>query len=335
MQLGMKSGSHRRPFFISARLALLCISMSSGACAPLLRGMFAPRRLSRALSSNAGGPSLDGQVCWVIGGAGLIGSGIARGLLRAGATVIVNSRHEQRLAALSNELGHPEKLVTLHGSMMPDGAEDTIEAAMGLSDGHLDHVVVHSAVRWWGRVGEMDETGTLSAMNSGAGSRRGWLLNLSHDAFATQAVQLPLMQFAAAKRLLPRLAEVPNASYTFVTGGAGEEARSAIGQINAQAVWGLAAAVRTEMRDSPLKVNEVRVGLRFNRKLEERLAEPREQPLSHEVGRICAGIAAAPAEEAPGELLPLFSQQELQDLRARFPASNKGYSVYYSPEDVF
>ena len=50
MQLGMKRG----PLFHQREtLALLRISMSSGACAPLLRGMFAPRRLSRALSSNA------------------------------------------------------------------------------------------------------------------------------------------------------------------------------------------------------------------------------------------------------------------------------------------
>lgn len=243
--------------------------------------------------------------------------------------------HKPRLEALSSELGHPEKLVTLNGSMLPDAAHDTVEQAMELTAGKLDHVVVHSAVRWWGRRGETDETGTLSTMNTDKGARHGWLLNLSHEDFAAQAVQLPLMQFAAARLLVPRLSNVPDASYTFVTGGAGEEARSAIGQINAQAVWGLAAAVRTEMRESPLKVNEVRVGLRFNRKLAERLAEPRDEPLSHEVGRICAGIAAAPAGAAPGELLSLFSQQEVEELRSRFPVSNKGYSVYYSPEDVF
>ena len=85
------------------------------------------------------------------------------------------------------------------------------------------------------------------------------------------------MQFAAARLLVPRLAGVPGASYTFVTGGAGEEARSPIGQINAQAVWGLAAALRTEGNKrhivSPLKMNEVRVGMRFNRRLEERRAD--------------------------------------------------------------
>ena len=79
----------------------------------------------------------------------------------------------------------------------------------------------------------------------------------------------------AARLLVPRLRPVPNSSYTFVTGGAGEEARSALGQINAQAVWGLAAAMRTDARHYPsasgaTKISEVRVGLRFNRRVEER-----------------------------------------------------------------
>ena len=46
--------------------------------------------------------------------AGLIGKGIAHGLLRAGATVVVNSRHPSRLSDLAEELGHPEKLALFY-----------------------------------------------------------------------------------------------------------------------------------------------------------------------------------------------------------------------------
>lgn len=63
---------------------------------------------SRRLSSAAGGPSLDGKICWVIGGAGIIGTGIARGLLRAGATVIVNSR-ESRRPGIHAHSGHHDQ----------------------------------------------------------------------------------------------------------------------------------------------------------------------------------------------------------------------------------
>ena len=70
-------------------------------------------------------------------------------MLRAGATVLCNSRHKSRLEALAEELGHPETLVTLHRSMMPEEAEATVAAAMELTAGRLDHVVAHSAVRYY------------------------------------------------------------------------------------------------------------------------------------------------------------------------------------------
>ena len=61
---------------------------------------------------------LANQVAWVVGGVGPIGSGLARGLLRAGATVIVNSRYQNRLDTLSEELGHPEKLLCINETMV-------------------------------------------------------------------------------------------------------------------------------------------------------------------------------------------------------------------------
>lgn len=282
--------------------------------------------------------SLDGQFAWVVGGAGQIGTGIVRGLLRAGATVICNSRHKPRLKALAAELGHPEKLIAFNGSMMPDGAEATINEVMELTAGQLNHVVAHSAVRWWGpgscTYRDGDETATLDAMNAGA---RGNLLDLSVDEFAAAAVALPQMQFAAARLLVPRLQAVEGASYTFVTGGSGEDARSPLGQINAQAVWGLAAALRSECKNkkASLKVSEVRVGLRFNRTVEERRAEPRDQPLSHDVGTICAGLAAARGhDEWANALHPLNSNEDVLEAKRVFPASDKAYATFFSPEDI-
>ena len=132
---------------------------------------------------------LDGKIAWVIGGAGVIGTGLAHGLLRAGATVIVNSRYKARLQALVEELGHPEKLVTYQGSMLAEGAEATTHGVMELTAGQLDHVVTHSAVRWWGAHNDGDETNTLQNIGS-----RGSLLHLSVDDFSQSAVALPQMQ---------------------------------------------------------------------------------------------------------------------------------------------
>lgn len=279
--------------------------------------------------------SLEGKICWVIGGAGQIGTGLVRGLLRAGGTVICNSRHELRLKALTTELGHPEKLIAFQGSMMPGEAEDTINRVMNFTAGQLDHVVVHSAVRWWGSGSctyrDGDETGTLAALGtSGSGS----ILDLSVSEFGEHAVVLPQMQFAACRLLVPRLTHVDNASYTFVTGGGGEDARSSLGQINAQAVWGLAAALRSETNQK-LRVSEVRVGLKFNRTVEERRAEPRETPLSHDVGTICAGIAAA--EPGGGAwrnaLHELDCSDDVARAKADFPALDRAYTTFFSPEE--
>ena len=92
----------------------------------------APNIAARALSSasSSSSNSLAGHTAWVVGGAGPIGQGIAHGLLRAGATVVVNSRFQNRLAALSAELGNPENLITVHGSLMAGDAERTVNDAL-------------------------------------------------------------------------------------------------------------------------------------------------------------------------------------------------------------
>jgi NAD(P)-dependent dehydrogenase (short-subunit alcohol dehydrogenase family) len=170
--------------------------------------------------------SLEGKLVWMVGGAGLIGSGIARGYLQAGATVICNSRYDARLQRLSEDLGHPDRLIAFRGSLMADQAESTVNAVMELTAGKLDHVVTHSAVRWWGEENrDGDETNTL--VNCGV---RGSLFDMTSQDFHQQAMILPQMHFAAARLLVPRLQQVPNSTYIFVTGGIGE--RSPIGQIN-------------------------------------------------------------------------------------------------------
>jgi NAD(P)-dependent dehydrogenase (short-subunit alcohol dehydrogenase family) len=264
--------------------------------------------------------SLEGKIVWMVGGAGLIGTGLARGYLHAGATVICNSRYDARLQRLSEDLGHPERLIAFRGSMLPDQSEQTVNAVMELTAGKLDHVVTHSAVRWWGGDNrDGDETNLL--VNSGV---RGSLFDMSMEDFTHQAMMLPQMHFATARLLFPRLQQVPNSTYIFVTGGIGE--RSPIGQINAKAVWGLAAAMRAEGRvgvNLGVNVEEVRVGLRFNRSAEERRADPRDEPLSHDIGHICAGIAAAPAESLRCELHKLDSADDVAATKQRFPVLNE------------
>ena len=176
---------------------------------------------------------LEGQVAWVVGGVGIVGSGLAHGLLAAGATVIVNSRHEQRLEKISEAMGHPARLVTVGASMLPGRAEITVEQVMDMTSNQLDHVVAHAGGRPWASGGG-DETSTTY--------NRGSVLHIPADEYASAASQLGSFHFAAASLLLPRLTDAGKGSYTFVTSStsAAWGPRSYMTQVNSYGVMGLA-----------------------------------------------------------------------------------------------
>ena len=85
--------------------------------------------------------SLEGKVCWVVGGVDTVGRNLVRGLLDAGAMVVVNSRTASRLEHLAETLGQPDRLATVHGSLLPENADKTISNVMNLTAQRLDHVV--------------------------------------------------------------------------------------------------------------------------------------------------------------------------------------------------
>eukprot|EP00971_Amphidinium_carterae_P142463 2821887-Amphidinium_carterae.2 len=102
---------------------------------------------------------LDKSVAWVVGGAGVIGSGICRGLLRAGATVILSSRKPEKLASIEKHLGYPTNLITLEGTMLPEGIDALLQRALGhpeLNGRLIKHVVAHNGVRWWATGGAQE-----------------------------------------------------------------------------------------------------------------------------------------------------------------------------------
>ena len=120
---------------------------------------------------------------------------------------------------------------------------------------------------------------------------------MTSDDFASSSSRLSNLHFSAAKTLIPKLEASTNASYTFVTGDGGGHIsgkRSALGELNSYHIWGLSAAMRLELAltNPNIACREVRVGLPVNRSEEERLKEPRDRPLSEDIGDLCAGLAA-------------------------------------------
>lgn len=61
--------------------------------------------------------TLDGKTVLVLGGAGEVGEGIVRGLLEAGARVVVPSRSDERLRGLRQRLGSPANLLPVLGDV--------------------------------------------------------------------------------------------------------------------------------------------------------------------------------------------------------------------------
>jgi len=238
------------------------------------------------------------QNVWIVGGVGVVGRGIARSLLRCGATVIVNSRSSERLRRFDADIGDDgaDRLVTVQGSLLPGYASKTVDQTLGALP--LHHVVAHGALRFGG--GYVDETHSLSTTGGG-------LLQLSHEEFARAATHLASLHFSAAQELIPRvqfaapgLAEGVG-TYTIVTGrGAGHPAAGtktpAMADVNQYQVWGLASALRHQHLKM-INVRELRVLLGVNRPEDARREEPREVPLSCRIGDLCAGMVAHPQED--------------------------------------
>lgn len=265
--------------------------------------------------------SLINQTVWVVGGVGVVGRGITRGLLQAGATVIVNSRSAQRLDTLQETLQYPKRLITIEESLLPGRASYTVNET--LKNHSLHHVVAHGAVRWWARptpgVYEFyeykagcDETYSLNIKSSEK------LLEMPMEDFTISSAQLTSLHLSAAQNLIPKL-EGKQPTYTFVTGdGSGKPggSRTAMGEINSHHVWGLSAALRHELQqDESNLVNcrEIRVGL------------PMESTkgLSEDLGYLCAGMACQSKEA--GTLLNLDQKIQLQ-------AALEGYPMNPDPE---
>lgn len=262
--------------------------------------------------------SLAGKAALVAGGVGPIGRAVARGLLQAGADVIINSRSEAKLAALAKDLGHPSRLHCVHGTMMPSGVDRTMEKVLAI--GTPSHVVAHAGVAWFTASGDEDETNILvSPKNS--------LLEMDRDVFSQNTGLLVDMHFSIAALLIPKMRQMEGCSYTFLTGTSATMQRqlSPLTRINTHALSGLASALRAECRSNAdsIYLSELRVGNLPLRDLPAMSKDPSQMPLSAELGMLAAGLATAgrnwPGPQAGGDLYCVNDLDDLKQLRVRFP----------------
>lgn len=259
--------------------------------------------------------SLVNSVAWVVGGKGVIGRNLCRGLLEAGATVIISSRNEERLQRLSDDLNHPSNLVAIKGSLLDGKAEELVREAMGMVGQELNHVVAHGGVRWW--------SPKFANENHRSIFHREAILDLKQEDFFRQSIQVAAAHHTIAQHLVPRLrASVSLPTYTFVTGNQPHVVGGSVqpmAYLNAASLSSFAQALKMELAKEsprPIPVSVLKVGLPLGRPIDMQLESPRHRPLSHDLGLICAGMATARSE---GIEVQINEQGDVEALLKRFP----------------
>lgn len=239
---------------------------------------------------------LADRTALVAGGTGSVGQVVVGAFLEAGATVVVPSRSEQKLAGLKDSLGaaHPERLVTLVGSLSDEQDSVRVREEVRERAGPLDAVVASLG-------GFVPAPAVLDAP----------LADLKH---ALEGYLLA--HFMVAKALLSALEE-RSGSYTFINGplafrpmfpGTGLVSIATAGQTM------LARTIMKERADEPVRINELVIYTSFGWSDDERRdAGPVSQG---DVGRFLAYLAADEGAGVRGETIHLDSLDPLRALRA-------------------
>lgn len=188
---------------------------------------------------------LTDRTALVAGGTGSVGQVVVAGLLEAGATVVVPSRMEPKLAELRRSLDDhaPERLVTLVGDLSDEKDAVRVREAVMERAGPLD-----AAVATLG--GFVPAPSVLEApLSDLKGVLDGYLL----------------AHFMVAKTLLPALEE-RSGSYTFINGPLAFRPMfpgTALVSIATAGQAMLARTVMNEEADGPVRINELVLYTRF------------------------------------------------------------------------
>ena len=201
--------------------------------------------------------NLSEKVVFVAGGAGGVGEGIVRSLLKAGAIVFTASRRQERLEQLRERLS-PVATDRLNGIV---GDLGDFEKAATLRDqiiaqcDRLDAVVASLGGTWDGDLP---------------------MTQVSMDDWQKYLYTNLTTHFVCARTFLPLLEHQPGSSYTFLGGTAAEKAvpnYSLVG-IPAAGQLMMAKVLMQEMKDSPVRINEVVINSLINTRLTAEKAQP-------------------------------------------------------------
>lgn len=196
--------------------------------------------------------ALQDKVAIVTGATGIVGEGIARAFLDAGATLICPIRSAGKEAGLRAALGSPDTARLDTPVDDYSSAEGSKQLARYVQVKHraVDHVVACT--------GGMVPMGALTTVTAAGFSQA------MHDRV--------LGQILLAQALVPLLRDEAGSSYTVITGRLGEMCsmpEGALFAVSNAAVYGAVLALQAELRSRPQRINELRIGAVVRRDSEE------------------------------------------------------------------
>ncbi len=233
---------------------------------------------------------LNGKITLVAGGAGYVGEGIVRALLKQGATVVVPARHTEKLEELRGLLGElaSDRFIPMIGDFGQLESVETLRDEIISKFGRIDAVVASLGGNWTGNV-------PLTQV-----SMADWQKYLQSNLTT---------HFVAARTFLPVLAPSKGSSYTLVGGGAAEIAIPTYSLIAIPAAGQLmmAKVLMEEMKGSGVRINEVVIHSLVATRLNQGQAKP-EWITTDEVGECVAWLASDEAYMVNGSIIRLHEQ---------------------------
>ena len=184
---------------------------------------------------------LDGRVALVAGGAGNVGEGIVRGLLRQGARVVVPSRGAEKGEQLRGLLGGlAARLVTLVGNVTDAESAARLRDEVLSREGRLDAVAVAVGGWWQGPP----------------------LVEVPMEAWDQILRNNLLSHVVVARTLLPVLTRQGHGVYTMIGGNAAGDPvpGSSLACVAAAAQLMMARMLMAESKGSGVRINEVVIG---------------------------------------------------------------------------
>ena len=233
---------------------------------------------------------LAGKIAYIAGGSGNVGEGIVRTFLKEGATVVTSSRKDESLKQLRELLNdtNTKKLITMTADLGDLASAEQLRDEILSKCDRLDAVVASIGGTWHRNV-PMTEV-SLEEWN------KFLFTNLT-------------THFVTAKTFLPVLAKNKGSSYTFLGGGAANQAipNYSVVAIPAAAQLMMAKVVMQEMADSGVRINEVIANTLVNTRASQDKAEP-SWLTADEIGEYIAWLASDEGKVANGTV-PILQKE--------------------------